>query len=64
MLNVLFPTRLFLLLLLLLLLPPPPLLRLFVVVYYDRWLAFNLVTAITNGLFVLVGEGDPKVMSN
>lgn len=25
------------------------------------WLTFNLVTALTNGLFVLVGEGDPKL---
>ena len=26
------------------------------------WLTFNLITALTNGLFVFVGEGEPKLV--
>ena len=28
---------------------------------FKTWLAFNLTTAVTNGLFVIIGQGDPKL---
>lgn len=28
---------------------------------FKTWLAFNLTTAVSNGLFVFIGRGDPKL---
>jgi len=28
---------------------------------FRTWLAFNMTTAVTNGMFVIIGRGDPKM---